>query len=75
MNSNSRLDWFDVLRMLQADIARVGSQAAWARAFGVSRQFVGQVLGSQREPSTEMLDAIGVRSRTIRIYEPKEDAR
>ncbi len=67
--SNSRVDRADIYRMLTAEVAKAGSQAAFAARYGVSRQFVGQVLNGERDASSAMLDTIGVRLRVTRFYE------
>lgn len=50
----------DVRARLRAACEAAGGQAAWARAHGVSRQYIGQVLLRVRAPSDTILKALGM---------------
>jgi DNA-binding transcriptional regulator YdaS (Cro superfamily) len=50
----------DVRARLRKACEEAGGQAAWARARGVSRQYIGQVLLGARAPSEAILKALGM---------------
>jgi hypothetical protein len=55
------LDAVDLSALLRRAIEEAGSQRAFARAAGVSPQYITQVLSREREPSQAVLDALGLR--------------
>lgn len=49
-----------LLAILRLACERAGSQAAWARANGMSSVYVSDVLSGRREPAGKLLAALGV---------------
>lgn len=49
----------EVIRRLQAEVKRHGSQAKWAKAHGFSRGFVSFVLAGSRGVSERLAAALG----------------
>lgn len=47
-----------VLDLLRRDCAKLGGQAAWAAAHGVSPAYVSDVLNGRREPGESILRAL-----------------
>ena len=58
----------DMFRALNLAIMRAGSQAKFAEAHGLSRQYVNQVVNAVKPPSPALLAAIGLRQ--VVGYEP-----
>jgi len=54
------LDRADIVKLLQADIAKAGSQLAWAKKTGIERTFTNMVLHGTRAPSPKMIRALGL---------------
>jgi hypothetical protein len=50
----------DVLRRLRRECDKAGTQAAWAKAAGVSGAYVNDVLQRRREPGDKILRALGL---------------
>lgn len=50
----------EVLILLEKDIKRVGSQLQWARQMGVDRTNVNAILRRRREPTPQVLRALGL---------------
>ena len=48
----------DVLALLRSEIARAGSQAAWAKQAGVSRIVVNKILNGRGFPTKKILKAL-----------------
>ncbi len=55
----------EIVGLLSAEIKTLGSNAEFARAHGISPQFVGDVLAGRRRPSKAILDALGLERVTI----------
>lgn len=51
-----------VVDLLREDVAREGSQAAWARKHGVPQSVVSATLSSDRDPSPQITSALGLMS-------------
>jgi hypothetical protein len=51
----------DVLRLLRAEIAKAGSQLAWASQMGVERTIVNGMLHGKRRPQPKVLRALGLK--------------
>lgn len=49
-----------VLTLLRQDIAKAGSQKAWAAQAGVSQQYLSDMLRGARELSDDVLRSVGV---------------
>ena len=54
------MDQIDPIAELRAACAVAGSQARWAAANGVSRQYVHDVLTGLRTPGPAILSALGI---------------
>ena len=55
------LDTTDIYRLLEAEVAAVGGQSAWARKNRVSRPFLNKVLREREPPSENIIRALGLR--------------
>jgi DNA-binding phage protein len=51
----------DIRRVLRADVAAVGSQAAWAKKNQMSRLFLNRILRKVAPPSENIIRALGLR--------------
>ena len=51
----------DVLRILRAEIAKAGSQIAWASQMSVGRTIVNGMLRGKRRPQPKVLTALGLK--------------
>ena len=60
----------DVLALLRSEIARAGSQAAWAKQAGVSRIVVNKILNGRGFPTKKILKALKLR--TVFVSELEE---
>lgn len=49
-----------LIKMLRKEIKKEGTQQAWAKANGITRSFVSEVLLGRKEFSKRILDALGV---------------
>ncbi len=56
-----RFDDKGVLALLKAEIAKAGSQTAWARRHRVDRPSVCAALNGQKKTSPQILKALGLR--------------
>lgn len=61
------MDRLDVFRLLTSRCREAGGQAAWARAHGVSPQFVSDCLNAVRDPGPSVLAALGLRKVTVYV--------
>ena len=50
----------DVIKILQAACKKAGTQAAWAKANGISAAYVTDVLSGKRNAGAKILSALGV---------------
>ena len=50
----------DVVLKLRSEVAAVGGQTTWARAHGVSSQYVSDVLHGRRLPADAILRGLGL---------------
>ncbi len=50
-----------VVRLLEAEVKRAGSQSEWARRNGVHRTVVNKVLAGERPPTPKLLKALNLR--------------
>lgn len=64
---------FDVCTMLRQRCNAAGGQSAWAKAHGVSPQYVCDVLSARREPGDSILASLGLR-RVVRYAEVRKTA-
>jgi DNA-binding phage protein len=55
----------DVQRMLEAEVAAVGGQSAWARKNRMSRTYLNRVLRKAQPPSANIIRALGLRPSII----------
>lgn len=62
---------FDVCARLRRECREAGGQSAWAKAHGVSPQYVCDVLNARREPGDMILAALGLR-RVVRYAEARK---
>jgi DNA-binding XRE family transcriptional regulator len=51
----------DVLKLVRAEITKAGSQKAWAKASGISRQTINQVINGKRAFEPKVLLALGLK--------------
>lgn len=56
---------------LKGMVYEAGSQKAFAKAHGISEQFLHDILAGRREPGKKLLDAMGWER--IITYQPKRD--
>lgn len=50
----------DVIAMLEQEIKKAGSQAAWADNNHISRQYVSDVVNGRRSPGLKVFRALGL---------------
>ena len=55
------LDAQGVIRLLRSEIARAGSQTAWAEKAGVERTYLNAVLSGRKPPGGKVITALGLR--------------
>ena len=60
------LDSIDIRQVLSAAVAASGSQAAWANKHRINRSFINKVLRIEREPSENIVRALGLRFVVVR---------
>lgn len=58
----------DVLQKLLDETVRAGGQGTWAKQFGLSPQYVSDVLNGRRDPGAGILIALGLQK--IVTYAP-----
>ena len=71
-----------MIHLTQADIRNIlrhrcdeaGGQSAWARANGVKRQYVSQVLAGKQRPGDAILRALGYEARISYLQVPPAGA-
>ena len=61
LRPTEELDVEDILRLLHAEVQRLGSQTAFAKIAGVDRATVHKVLRGQFLPSPKIVHALGLR--------------
>lgn len=71
-NSLSELTHAEVIRRLQIEIERAGSQAAAARVLGVNESLLGKTMKGSRNVAGQLLRALKLRRVTLVVhrYEP-----
>jgi DNA-binding phage protein len=55
------LETEDILQLLRKEIAKVGSQAAWAKKFGIERTVINKALHENKRPPARIISALGLR--------------
>lgn len=55
----------DVLDILRAEVARVGSQSEWARQNEVSRTILNRILSGRRALQPKVLKALGLKETVV----------
>ena len=60
----------EVIELLQKQIARAGSQNAYAREIGVSQPYLNDVMNGRREPGPAILRALGLEG--VLMFEKKK---
>ena len=63
------MDIEQLLTLLRDECTKAGTQAAWAKSFGLSAPYVSDVLNGRRDPGKGILDALSVRE--IITYEKR----
>ncbi len=53
------LDHDQLISLLKKEIKALGSQKAYALKYGVSQQYLSDVLNKRRSPGTKILNALG----------------
>ncbi len=56
----------DVQKLLRRETAKLGGQAAYAEAHGLTKQYVSQVLRGLRPPSRRLCEALCIREAGMR---------
>lgn len=62
----------DVLVFLENEIKRLGSQAAFARAWGMSPTYVSEVVSGSRDPGPKILTAFRLAERKLFVPVPDD---
>jgi hypothetical protein len=63
----------DVSARLRLACSAAGGQKAWATKYGISPQYIGDVLSARRPPSDNILAALGLR-KLVRYVEKRSAA-
>lgn len=71
---NAMLTQGDIRNILRHRCEAAGSQSAWARANGVKRQYVSQVLAGKQRPGAAILRALGYEARISYLQVPRAGA-
>lgn len=56
-----RLTLHDVIKMIRGEAEKVGLQKDLAKKFGVSAQYISDILNGRREPGDAILKPLGLR--------------
>lgn len=59
------MDKSDVIRLLEEEVKRLGSQRALADRLGVTPAYLGDVLRGRRDPGPAILEALGLEKDVI----------
>jgi hypothetical protein len=65
----------DVIALLRSEVARAGSQAAWAKRAGVSRIVVNKILNGRGLPTKKILKALKLRTVFVSEQKPPPSVR
>jgi transcriptional regulator with XRE-family HTH domain len=61
----------EVIEMIKERLIKAGSQEALAKEFGVSQQYIGDLLRRKRTPGETVLNALGLQK--VIYYERREE--